>query len=321
MSQKAVATEVEKPQPQVISLPSLQVSNIYIAGISSGAFMVQQMQVAYPELFAGVGMIAGGVWSCSDGDWQRASRVCMKDPNAIDLSKIFLKLDDLVTQKKIGEISKLKNHRSFIFQGQKDSVLAPASAVVLEQFYQKLGAPYFAVTHLPAGHGYPTNKSDKECGLSQLPWLINCEYDLSGHLLQYWLGSLQPAEKQKNESLYYFNQKEFASVESKVSDVGRVYIPEYCQKNKCHLVMMLHGCLMGPAIVGDQFVVGTELLDWAEGNRFVVVFPATQRSARNPNGCWDWFGYTGEDYLLRDGPQMLFLKNIISRINSGGKPH
>jgi hypothetical protein len=31
----------------------------------------------------------------------------------------------------------------------------------------------------------------------------------------------------------------------------------------------------------------------------------------NPQGCWDWWGYTGEDYANNQGQQIKAVKNII----------
>ena len=31
-------------------------------------------------------------------------------------------------------------------------------------------------------------------------------------------------------------------------------------------------------------------------------------------GCWDWWGYSGSDYLVRSGPQMRAVKAMIDRI-------
>ena len=33
----------------------------------------------------------------------------------------------------------------------------------------------------------------------------------------------------------------------------------------------------------------------------IVLFPQVEQSALNPQGCWDWWGYTGHDYITRKG--------------------
>ena len=34
----------------------------------------------------------------------------------------------------------------------------------------------------------------------------------------------------------------------------------------------------------------------------------------NPNGCWDWWGYTGENYATRDGAQIRVIKATLDAL-------
>jgi hypothetical protein len=34
----------------------------------------------------------------------------------------------------------------------------------------------------------------------------------------------------------------------------------------------------------------------------------------NPKGCWDWWGYSAVDYATRNGPQMVAVRKMISRL-------
>ena len=34
----------------------------------------------------------------------------------------------------------------------------------------------------------------------------------------------------------------------------------------------------------------------------------------NPLGCWDWWGYSGSDYLTRAGPQIKAVRAMIDRL-------
>lgn len=46
---------------------------------------------------------------------------------------------------------------------------------------------------------------------------------------------------------------------------------------------------------------------WAEANNIVVVYPQAAHSyvfPSNPQGCYDWWGYTGSDYAFKSGKQM-----------------
>jgi poly(3-hydroxybutyrate) depolymerase len=49
----------------------------------------------------------------------------------------------------------------------------------------------------------------------------------------------------------------------------------------------------------------TGLNDWAESNNLVILYPqATSNFLKNPEGCWDWWGYTGSDFAFKSGLQM-----------------
>ena len=51
------------------SLPALKLdpARAAVAGLSSGAYMAGQAQLAYPELFPNAALVAGGPYGCADG--------------------------------------------------------------------------------------------------------------------------------------------------------------------------------------------------------------------------------------------------------------
>ena len=49
-------------------LPHLDITGVYVAGVSSGGFMATQLQVAYPGTFDGAGIIAAGPYGCGQGN-------------------------------------------------------------------------------------------------------------------------------------------------------------------------------------------------------------------------------------------------------------
>ncbi len=48
--------------------------------------------------------------------------------------------------------------------------------------------------------------------------------------------------------------------------------------------------------MGDKYPLNAGYLETAEANNIIVIFPQIKSSINNPNGCWDWYGYTGSDY-------------------------
>src|SRR5258705_502937 len=69
--------------------------------------------------------------------------------------------------------------------------------------------------------------------------------------------------------------------------------------------------------VNDTFAREAGYNRWADANRIIVLYP--QAIARwwwvyNPNGCWDWWGYTGAHYHTRDGAQVRAVMAMLSRL-------
>src|SRR5271170_5081606 len=49
-------------------LPQLDITGVYVTGVSSGGFMATQLQVAYSGTFDGAGIIAAGPYDCGQGN-------------------------------------------------------------------------------------------------------------------------------------------------------------------------------------------------------------------------------------------------------------
>ena len=75
--------------------------------------------------------------------------------------------------------------------------------------------------------------------------------------------------------------------------------------------------------IHDTFLRDAGYNAWADANNVIVLYPQatpwlrasdfSQLSA-NPQGCWDWWGYSGDDYFGRDGRQMRAVKSMIDRM-------
>ena len=94
--------------------------------------------------------------------------------------------------------------------------------------------------------------------------------------------------------------------------------------------MVFHGCKQGQSFLplrrppdgglynGTTFVRNTGYDRWADTNRLVVLLPqAVSIPWKNPNGCWDWWGFTDADYATRDGIQIRSVRAMIERLASG----
>lgn len=98
---------------------------------------------------------------------------------------------------------------------------------------------------------------------------------------------------------------------------GFRYVPQPCAGGaSCRLVVAPHGCLQGYSKIGRQFVDNSYLNQYADTNALVVLYPqAVSNFSGNPNGCWDWWGYTGASYAKRGAPQ---LATIIAMVHALG---
>jgi hypothetical protein len=59
-------------------------------------------------------------------------------------------------------------------------------------------------------------------------------------------------------------------------------------------------------------------LEVAELNNIIVIFPqilASLISPTNPEGCWDWWGYTSMDYATKTGLQMAGIKKMTETLH------
>jgi len=77
----ACAKDVDAALPKL----KLEPSRVAVAGLSSGAYMATQVQLAYPELFPNAAMVAGGPYGCAGGKLDVALSTCMKGAPAPDV--------------------------------------------------------------------------------------------------------------------------------------------------------------------------------------------------------------------------------------------
>jgi poly(3-hydroxybutyrate) depolymerase len=75
------------------------------------------------------------------------------------------------------------------------------------------------------------------------------------------------------------------------------------------------GCEQNRDQVEMIFIKGSGFARWADANCFVILFPQVSANPLlHPTGCWDWCGYTGEDYLTKDDPQIAAIWRMVERL-------
>ena len=237
----------------------------------------------------------------------------------------------------IDDPTNLADDRVWLFRGELDPVVPEAVADSLADLYRLLGVDGEALVvetgdpERPASHGMPVESFDgasrfapRNCDEYEPPYLIECGYDAGELLLRhlYPEGFLQePVDPHGAGSLLTFNQADFfqASPTAGLSGVGYVYVPDVCRSEECRLHVAFHGCrqntdAQGEERIHDDFIRDAGYNRWAAANRILVLYPQATAASGNPRACWDFWGYTGDEWRTREGVQMRATAAIIERL-------
>lgn len=103
-----------------------------------------------------------------------------------------------------------------------------------------------------------------------------------------------------------------------VAATGYVYVPgSYARHAGCKVIAALHGGNQGYGVVGNAFITDSGLNEYADTNQLLILYPqliASPSIPYNLRGCWDFWGYTGPDYPLKNGAQPAMLKAMVDKI-------
>ena len=330
--------------PESLSpLPALRAvtDQTSVSGISSGAYMAGQFQIAHSKSVVGAAIIAGGPYGCAESAFadmmpgpgtaflnlSKAINGCMLNalmPFGVPNTELLAgKAKRLAEQGRIDPIDGVRGDRVYLFSGTEDHTVVPPIVRTAVEFYERLGVPRDAikfVESLPAGHAFITEDQGQACDITGRPFVVHCDYDQAGELLAHIYGKLQPRSGYASGTYRMFDQSPFTRGldDPGLSDQGVVYVPHDCAENGgCRVHIAFHGCAQNRATVGESFVHDTGFARWADTNRLIVLFPQTATMPLNPQGCWDWWGYTGHDYLTRDAPQIIAVMRMLTRLGEG----
>lgn len=64
----------------------------------------------------------------------------------------------------------------------------------------------------------------------------------------------------------------------------------------------------------ESYILDSGFLEHAAANNIIVVFPQVFSSPNNSYACWDYWGYTGHNYLTADAIQIKAFKMMIQRL-------
>lgn len=309
------------------------------SGISSGAYMAGQFQIAHSSIVVGAAIIAGGPYGCAENllsDWMwgpsaaffnmsKAVNGCMLAGMQIwgvpDVKVLAEHTKKLAAAGRIDPLDGLAHDRLYLFSGRNDYTVVPTIVARAAEYYKAVGVPaanMLVVTDMPAGHGFITEKQGNSCQITGAPFVVHCGYDQAGALLAHIYGKLEPAAAEASGEFLAYDQKPFVSPDATdhgMSDTGVVYVPRACREQAgCRVHIAFHGCGQNRATVGDAFIKESGYARWADTNRLVVLFPQVIASPINPQGCWDWWGYTGRDFLTRSATQIGMVHRMLQRL-------
>jgi hypothetical protein len=323
------------------NLPALgtAIDETTVSGISSGAYMAGQFQVAHSKIVKGAAIIAGGPYGCAESAFAgvlrgrvaemvnatKAVSGCMQNAMALwgvpNPALLADKTESLAKSGAIDPVDGVKEDRVYLFSGQSDRLVVPAIVEAARDYYMKLGVPAAQikfVSDLPAGHGFVTESAGASCERTAEPFVVDCDYDQAKDLLTHVYGALEPPSHSLQGQYVPFDQWRYGagSGATTLSERGTVYVPDACRTAQCRVHIAFHGCAQNETAVGDAFVKRTGFARWADTNRIVVLFPQAKATPSNPQGCWDWWGFTSPDYLTKGAPQILATYGMLQRLSA-----
>ncbi|KAJ8306982.1 hypothetical protein KUTeg_015066 [Tegillarca granosa] len=83
---------------------------------------------------------------------------------------------------------------------------------------------------------------------------------------------------------------------------------------ECKLHVAFHGCKMGREMIQESYVQHAGYNKVADANNIIIMYPQVVKTTMNPNGCWDWWGYTDAKFDSKNGVQMRAIKAMVDRI-------
>ena len=296
------------------------------SGLSSGAYMAVQFHVAFSGIVRGVGVVAGGPYYCAEGQLltnalNRCMGTSLGEP---DPDRLLRLARGFARRGFIDPVENLADGRAYLFTGANDRTVVSPVVDAARRFYLAAGLPVASLAYrddTDAGHGMVTETAGNACPRTAPPYINDCDLDLAGAILGHLYPGLRaPDAGPPRGAVRIFDQTEFfppPGVAVGLNDTGFAYVPSACAGGggSCRVHVVFHGCRQTVADIGDQYVRNAGYNRWADGNGIVVLYPQARRvPLANPNGCWDWWGYTGFAYPTKAGPQMAAVRAMLDRL-------
>ncbi len=325
----ALAALAACAKPPSASLPKLDIdpSRVTVAGLSSGAYMATQSHIAWPRVFSGAALVAGGPYGCAAGDLGQALSTCMKGEPAADLGALAREVRQRSAQGTLGDLEALAGDHVYVLHGRDDNTVAESVSRDAAGLYTTLRTQLPVLSGLQVqwdgdrafGHNLPVAGRGDDCAQSVAPFLGHCGFDAAGEIFAHLYG--KPAEKAgtAHGELRRFSQKQLNGrvPDPYLADTGYAYFPRACLAGtRCGLLVVFHGCQQNAEAVGETFVRDAGFNRWADVYHVAVLYPQTRATFAplNPKACWDWWGFSGANYDTRQGRQQQWLMHALAAL-------
>jgi poly(3-hydroxybutyrate) depolymerase len=305
---------------RLAALP-IAADSVTVSGISAGGNMAVQFHVAHSALVHGAGVLAAGPYYCAENSLRLALGRCMQGDEEIPVGELAFITSQLALEEAIDPIAELAEDRVWIFHGGADPVVARTVVDATEAYYATLVDPrgIQRVELAQAGHTCPATGSGLQaCDRTETPFIGECGLDGARQMLEHLYGPFAAATAAVAPgTLQPFSQAGYADDANSLAARGWLYVPVACSgpgaAGRCRLHVAFHGCKQGQSYVQDAFARRAGYLAAADAGGIVVLFPQIEPSYQplNPNGCWDWWGYSGDAYATRLGPQIVAIKAMV----------
>jgi poly(3-hydroxybutyrate) depolymerase len=304
-----------------------------VSGLSSGAYMAGQIQLAHAKDIVGAGIVAGGPFACAESAagrlvpyWptavvqnaQKALHGCMLvdwgPPDPVGLAD---RAKELASTGEIDPLADLAADKIYLYSGNADRTVMRPVVEAAKRLYRELGVPEqnIALIEGEGGHGFLTEDAGEACALTDRPYVNDCDYDQAKAILAWIYGPPSAPSSEPTGRFVTFDQSAFTNPSDGLAAEGVLYVPEACSAAPgCRVHVVLHGCDQAREKVADTLIRQSGFAELADTNRLILLFPQVTASAVNPQGCWDWWGYTGLDYLGKEAPQIKAIWSMAERL-------
>jgi len=302
---------------------NVDMSQLSVSGLSSGGFIAVQFHFAYSSSLIGAGIFAAGPYYCAQGSVTTAQTTCLFFPTQINVNSLLTKAKTFASNGEIDPLSYLAGQNVYLYSGTMDTVVKPAIVKKLEDMYDQVSVTVTTEYSIKSQHCLPTLSYGNQCLLLSSPYINKCNYDGAGEsLLAIYKGALKPPVNSNNSNIITLNQQTFIPEGRSplaVAPNAFAYVPTACQSNgpnhtaRCGLHISFHGCSQNYEAIQDDYYANGGFNSWAEANNIIVLYPqADSALGSNPQGCFDWWGFTGDDYAFKSGVQMATTWNMIN---------